>query len=168
MKKLPYLLLLFLSVLSCRSIQEVQHEKHHHFLQKTDTIFIEKTRALSDTLFIQVPVIQTIDKKCDTLCQEEMQRLLAKLHTKSHQQGTQKGIYYDALKKQLVLYTQLQEEFSLYKSQHTNNLQVSDKQKIKEVPVSYVPLWAKIFSGIGAIALIYAIIRLSLYFFLKK
>lgn len=154
MKKLILIILLALLFVSCKIGQTTRHtEKHATERTKIDTLIISKTEKIKDTLFIQVPIVQTIDKNCDSLCQKELDKILLQLRSQKSSGGNKAGIYYDKLQKQLVLYNELQEQFDTYKSNNQKVIETKEIEINKEIPVPYVPKLVKILAGIGVFSL---------------
>lgn len=135
---------------SCKAKKITQSESIQH-VQK-DTIFIEKIQAIHDSIFIKIPVIQTLSQECDTLCQKELTRVLSLLNTKKKNGENQAGIYYDKYQHQLVLFNALEAQFNRYKSHYQE--QKSSKNVVIEKPVPYIPKLVKVFAGIGVLSFV--------------
>ncbi|WGU70348.1 hypothetical protein QIU18_13065 [Capnocytophaga canimorsus] len=67
---------------SCKSTQQTTQTTEKQFVTINDTIYIVKNQKITDTIFVSVPAPKTNDKKCDSLCGQEVQRLLKQLNTK--------------------------------------------------------------------------------------
>ncbi|GET46900.1 hypothetical protein [Capnocytophaga felis] len=144
-----------IGLLSCKSTQKTSQNIEKRIITINDTIYIVKNQKITDTVFVSVPAPKTNDKKCDSLCQREVQRLLKQLNTKKKSGSNEYGFYYDAYKNALVAYAQLDSTFTEYKSKHT------DKQSTKLETITifktekYVPFWVEILAWIGGISVTY-------------
>lgn len=161
MKKCILLIILsflFLShVTSCKSAQtKTNHiEKQHLSDQVRDTLVVVKTEKITDTLFVKVPVIQTVKQECDTLCQQELDKLLLQIASKKQSGKNQVGFYYDKYQQQLVLYQNLQEQYDTYKSNNQKVVEIKEVEVIKEIPVRYVPRLVTYLAILGGLSLCY-------------
>ncbi|WGU68547.1 hypothetical protein QIU19_00495 [Capnocytophaga canimorsus] len=164
MKKLlfddRFLLFLLLAVWiiglsSCKSTQQTTQTTEKQFVTINDTIYIVKNQKITDTIFVSVPAPKTNDKKCDSLCGQEVQRLLKQLNTKKKSGSNEYGFYYDAYKNTLVAYAQLDSTFNEYKSKHTDKQSTKTETKTIYKTEKYVPFWVEILAWIGALSLAY-------------
>lgn len=154
MKQL-YILTLCFFLLSCGSRKSVYTTENQSIIVKTsDTIFIEKTQGISDTIFVQIPQIQTLDKQCDSICQSQMEKILSQISLEKTSGQNKAGVYFDKYQKQLVLYNELAEQFNSYKS----NIQFITKEvelvKIEKIPVRYIPRWVSYLAIFGGFSLL--------------
>lgn len=152
MKNKTFLLfILFLVfIISCRT-HKVAQQSTSIFQKTKDTIYIERTLPVHDTLYITVPSIRTTRPECDSLCQQQLQNTLAQLATAKTAGANSYGVYYDKYRQQLVMYQNLKEQYNTYRS-HQEKTQTS---LFKLQPVPYIPIWAKILAGIGVLVIIY-------------
>ncbi|MFK8294810.1 hypothetical protein ACI760_01290 [Capnocytophaga canimorsus] len=140
---------------SCKSTQQTTQTTEKQFVTINDTIYIVKNEKITDTIFVSVPAPKTNDKKCDSLCQREVQRLLKQLNTKKKSGNNEYGFYYDAYKNTLVAYAQLDSTFNEYKSKHTDKQSTKTETKTIYKTEKYVPFWVEILAWIGALSLAY-------------
>ncbi|MFK8284648.1 hypothetical protein ACF3OE_00600 [Capnocytophaga canis] len=140
---------------SCKSTKQTLQKTEKQIVTINDTIYIVKNQRVTDTIFMSVPEPKTNDKKCDSLCQNEVQRLLKQLNTKKKSGNNEYGFYYDAYKNALVAYALLDSTFTQYKSKHTDNQITKSETKTIFKTEKYVPFWVEILAWIGAISLIY-------------
>lgn len=155
-----FLIVLLLAVwiiglLSCKSTQQTSQNTEKQIIRINDTIYIVKNQKITDTVFVSVPAPKTNDKKCDSLCQREVQRLLKQLNTKKKSGNNEYGFHYDAYKNVLVAYAQLDSTFTEYKSKHTDNQSSKSETKTIYKTEKYVPFWVKILAWIGGISVTY-------------
>lgn len=150
-----YILCMAFFLLSCGS-QKSSFVSENQFVsvKTSDTIFIEKTQGISDTIFIKVPEIQTLKPGCDSICQVQIENILAQISSEKTSGQNRAGFYFDKYKKQLVLYNELKEQFNSYKS----NIQFITKEvelvKIEKIPVRYVPRWVSYLAIFGAFSIL--------------
>ncbi|GIZ16628.1 hypothetical protein RCZ15_22430 [Capnocytophaga catalasegens] len=150
--------------ISCKIGQTTRHfEKHATEHTKTDTLIISKTEKIKDTLFIQVPVVQTTNKDCDTLCQKELHKILSQLRSRKNSGANKAGIYYDKLQKQIVLYNELQAQFDTYKSNNHKVIETKEVEINKEIPVPYIPKFIKFLAWCGEFSLLLIVVVIILF-----
>ncbi|MFJ1431359.1 hypothetical protein ACILE2_11255 [Capnocytophaga canimorsus] len=140
---------------SCKSTQQTTQTTEKQFVTINDTIYIVKNQKITDTIFVSVPAPKTNDKKCDSLCGQEVQRLLKQLNTKKKSGSNEYGFYYDAYKNVLVAYAQLDSTFTEYKIKHTDKQSTKSETKTIYRTQKYVPFWVEILAWIGALSLAY-------------
>ncbi|WP_448826745.1 hypothetical protein [Capnocytophaga bilenii] len=151
------LIIIALLLSACRTPQQIF--KSESIIKSSDTLYIERTPPLHDTLYIPLPAVHTGSAPCDSLCQQQLTDALSRLATAKHSSGNSYGIYYDKYRQQLVLYQQLQEQLnSRQRSTVSTQQTVVQTQKI---PVPYTPLYTKILAWIGVAAVGYLIFRIS-------
>jgi len=85
------IILLLLALVSCKTHQpHTSHTSH-------DTLIITRTLPIHDTLYIPIAPPHTGNNQCDTLCQQQLQQLLARLQQlntyKSHNQQIHTSLY---------------------------------------------------------------------------
>lgn len=137
---------------SCKGTKQTSQKAEKQIVTINDTIYIVKNQKITDTIFVSVPPPKTNDKKCDSLCQKEVQRLLKQLHTKKKSGSNEYGFYYDAYKNVLVAYTQLDSTFTEYKSKHTDKKSTYTETITVYKTERYVPFWVEILAWIGALS----------------
>ena len=142
-----------ISLLSCKSTYQTSQKTEKQIIRINDTIYITKNQKIVDTVFVSVSPPKTNDKKCDSLCGEELQRLLNQLNTKKKSGGNEYGFYYDAYKNVLVAYAQLDSTFTEYKSKYTDKQSTQTETITVYKTEKYVPYWVKIFAWIGALSI---------------
>lgn len=151
------LIIIALLLSACSTPQQIF--KSESIIKSSDTLYIERTPAVHDTLYIPLPAVHTGSAPCDSLCQQQLTDALSRLATAKHSSGNSYGIYYDKYRQQLVLYQQLQEQLnSRQRSTVSTQQTVVQTQKI---PVPYTPLYTKILAWIGVAAVGYLIFRIS-------
>lgn len=145
---LLFILILSISIgllSSCKSTKTQTTDIQH--ITKTDTLIIEKEKAVFDTIFVDVPFIITEKKECDTICQKALNQALTKLKILKKNGENKTGFYFDSQKNQLVLYQNLSEKINTYRSK---NQQVSNsKETIKKIEKKYIPMWFYVFAFLG-------------------
>lgn len=144
-------LIVCLLLCACRTPQQAFMSES--IIKSSDTLYIERTPPVHDTLYIPLPAVHTGSAPCDSLCQQQLTDALSRLATAKHSSGNSYGIYYDKYRQQLVLYQQLQEQL--------NSRQRSTVVQTQKIPVPYTPLYTKILAWIGAAAVGYLIFRIS-------
>ena len=142
------LLLLFfvllIGLLSCKSKKEIIHSVENKVVTKQDTIYIEKTSVINDTIFITEPIIKTSNEEYDHQCQEALKKALKNIQTHKKTTHSQYGLYYDDVAKRLIIYQNLNPQYSVYRSKNQDVKSESSKTITIEKPVPYIPLWIKI------------------------
>lgn len=159
---LLYLLLVLLST-GCKSVRIKEKEAEKIEYTRIDSIFIERTFPLHDTIFVNIPLIITEKKECDSICQKELNRWLLSVEASKKNGSLSQGIYFDKYKNQLVLYQNAAEQLNISKNNIEKLSQVKEKEHIKEVKTPYIPTFFWIMTFLGAIGII-----VGLFFFVQK
>lgn len=154
MLKNSLILLIGFVALSCKSTKTHYQSAEKQIVIQKDTLFVERIRSTNDTIYVQVPAVETANKECDTLCQRQLQAVLQQMQFHRKSAESKVGFYFDKYKNQLVLYQQLQEQLNMYKSINQQDSNIQIKEVIKEIKKPYVPLWVKSLAFIGAFAMI--------------
>lgn len=150
-----YILCMAFFLVSCGSQKSsFVSENQSVSIKTSDTIFIEKTQKISDTIFIKVPDFLTNDTRCDSLCNAQLESVLANISHKKQSGDNQTGIYFDKYQKQLVLYNELAEQFNSYTSNIQTITKEVEKVKIEKIPVRYVPRWVSYLAIFGAFSIL--------------
>lgn len=165
MLKKTFLLSLLLILLStgCKSVRIKEKDAEKIEYTRIDSIFIEQTFPLHDTIFINIPLIITEKKECDSLCQKELNRWLLSVEASKKNGSLSQGFYFDKYKNQLVLYQNAEEQLNIYKNQLASLSQVKEKEHIKEIKKAYIPTFFLIMTFLGAIGII-----VFLFFIVQK
>lgn len=156
-------LLLILLLTGCKSVRQTHKDSEKIEYTRIDSVFIERTFPLHDTIFVNIPLIITEKKECDSICQKELNRWLHSVEASNKNGSLSQGIYYDKYKNQLVLYQNAAEQLNIYKNQLASLSQVKEKEHIKEVKTPYIPTFFWIMTFLGAIGII-----VGLFFIVKK
>lgn len=149
-------------LVGCKTQPTTNTNTSQSVLSKTDTLYLERTLPIHDTLYLPVPSLRTTNPNCDSLCQQALSNALAHLATHKTSGNNSYGLYYNKYRQQLVLYQQLQEQINSHQSS-TSSQQHTIIQK-EQIPTPYIPLPIKILAYIGAAALAYCIIRIYIAF----
>jgi hypothetical protein len=146
------------------------------FQLKQTTNELQKTLASVDSLKLQLGLIRTGNKNYDSICNAQVKQMFATLNLNRKSGNNTSGMYYDQYKNILVLYNQQGESINLTTKERDSLAfklkQISEKnsnkseQKVKEIPVKYVPLFIKILAVIGVLTIIFLGFKLS--FFIKS
>ena len=165
MPKKTFLISLLLILLStgCKSVRQTHKDSEKIEYTRIDSIFIERTFPLHDTIFVNIPLIITEKKECDSICQKELNRWLHSVEASNKNGSLSQGIYYDKYKNQLVLYQNAAEQLNISKNKIENMSQVKENYHIKEVKTPYIPTFFWIMTFLGAIGII-----VGLFFFVQK
>lgn len=134
--------------------------EHHTDTVKTTAV----NKAIIDSLIIQIAKVKTAKPECDSITEATIDQLLSQLNNRKKSGDNEAGIYYDQLKKMLVIWqkmAQTQNE-TLTTSKETKDIK-AEKQIVK-VPVKYIPLWVKILAWIGFGSLLYTAWRIARIF----
>lgn len=144
------ILLLPLFFVSCKTPKQTTQEQHTITIVQHDTLVVERTLPLTDTLYITVPQIRTIQPQCDSICNHEIKQLLQRLNTTKKAGNNQYGIYYDAYHNQLVLYQHLAQQLNTYRNRIAQLKE--QKSQVKVIQKPYYPRWLLItaIAGIAA------------------
>lgn len=165
MPKKTFLISLLLILLStgCKSVRIKEKDAEKIEYTRIDSVFIERTVPLHDTIFFNIPLIITEKKECDSLCQKELNRWLLSVEASKKNGSLSQGFYYDKYKNQLVLYQNAEEQLNIYKNQLASLSQVKEKKFIKEVKTPYIPTFFCVMTFLGAIGII-----VGLFFLVQK
>ena len=164
MPKKTFLISLLLILLStgCKSVRIKEKDAEKIEYTRIDSVFIERTFPLHDTIFVNIPLIITEKKECDSICQKELNRWLLSVEASKKNGSLSQGIYFDQYKNQLVLYQNAAEQLNINKNQVASLSQVKEKEHIKEIKKAYIPtfFWVMTFLGIiGIIVGLFLIIQ---------
>ena len=164
MPKKTFLISLLLILLStgCKSVRIKEKDAEKIEYTRIDSVFIERTFPLHDTIFVNIPLIITEKKECDSICQKELNRWLLSVEASKKNGSLSQGIYFDKYKNQLVLYQNAAEQLNINKNQVASLSQVKEKEHIKEIKKAYIPtfFWVMTFLGIiGIIVGLFLIIQ---------
>ncbi len=165
MPKKTFLISLLLILLStgCKSVRIKEKDAEKIEYTRIDSIFIERTFPLHDTIFVNIPLIITEKKECDSLCQKELNRWLLSVEASKKNGSLSQGIYFDQYKNQLVLYQNAAEQLNISKNNIEKLSQVKEKEHIKEIKKAYIPTFFWIMTFLGAIGII-----VGLFFLVQK
>lgn len=128
---------------------------------KTDSVKVtEVNRAISDSLILNIPVVKTSNPQCDSITQNELNRVLGLLNTYKKSGQNETRIYYNPKKNQIVAWQKIPET----KNQFTNTNK-SNKASLKEIkyiklPYKYIPFWVKVLAWIGGLTFAYIVWRI--------
>ena len=124
-----------------------------------DTVRITHSLAVHDTLWLPIPKVITGQKLCDSLCQQQLDALLADLRVAKQSGQSSYSIYYDAYQRQLVLTQQLAAQLSTQeKSVHSQSLQ-NKETSVQRVP--YTPKYMLVLVFINTIMVVYTVFRIK-------
>lgn len=133
------IIIITLLLCACRSKKQTTQEQHTITIVQHDTLVVERTPPLTDTLYITVPQIRTIQPQCDSICNHEIKKLLQRLNTTKKAGNNQYGIYYDAYRNQLVLYQHLAQQLNTYRNRIAQLKE--QKSQVKVIQKPYYPRW---------------------------
>ena len=115
----------------------------------------EISSLISDTVFVQIPVIRTVKPDCDSLVAIELDQALSKLNYRKQSGTNSFGIYYDKYKKLLVQFAKIGATKNQNASSSKTEYVTITKTKTVDVPVRYIPKWVQYLAGFGALSAIY-------------
>lgn len=170
LQMLYFLLALFALGVLCNSCAtkpiENTHTVERIIEHHTDSVKnTQVNKAILDSLMIQIAKVKTAKPECDSITQATVDQLLKQLNSRKKSGDNEAGIYYDDLKKMLVIWqkvAQTQSESVATKKEKTDTK--VDKQIVK-IPVKYIPLWVKILAFIGFGFLAYVGYRIARIWF---
>ena len=76
-------LLVFL-VLGCKTVKQTHKSRENKQIVRVDSVFVEHTQTIKDTVYLTVPTIITEKSECDSLCQREVERLMQSFTFSKH------------------------------------------------------------------------------------
>lgn len=137
-------------------------------LKQTIREFSEKSLAINDNFKIEFPTIRTGATKvqdCDSLCNEKIKEKLKSINIEKQSGNNGYKFAYDEFTKQLSITINQGETINLQRDSITelNKIIENSSKQVKTIPVKYVPKWIQYLAGFGALALLYLLIRLSLF-----
>lgn len=125
---------------------------------KTDSSkVIEVNKAIIDSLIIAIAKVKTAKPECDSITQATLDNVLAQLNSRKKSGDNEAGIYYDKLKKILVVYMKSAETKNETTATNKQNTNSQTEKKVVLVPVKYIPLWVKILAWIGGLTIVFVI-----------
>jgi hypothetical protein len=130
--------------------------EHHTDSVKTTAI----NKAIIDSLMIQIAKVKTAKPECDSITQATVDQLLSQLNNRKKSGDNEAGIYYDKLKKMLVIWQKMAQTQNETLAINKENKDTKAEQLIIKVPVKYIPLWVKILAWIGFGFLLYVVWRI--------
>ena len=141
MKTLFYISLTFL-LIGCASRKPIEtHEI------KTSNKLEVINQPINDKLFISVPEVRTINKDCDSLAQDAVNRFASSIKSEKTSGSNSVKIGFDKAKKAVTIETNVGQ---------TRNSEITEVEKIKEVVVvKECHKIIKIFAFIGLISVIF-------------
>ena len=77
--KCKTLIIIALLLSACRTPQQIFNSES--IIKSSDTLYIERTPPLHDTLYIPLPAVHTGSAPCDSLCQQQLTDALSRLAT---------------------------------------------------------------------------------------
>ena len=176
MKKLAIIISIILFTISCKSKFMAEPVIINHKVIDSTYTF-EKlqeqqqiSQAIFDSMFIKINEVQTSNKICDSLCQQQIDYLLNQFNFYKKSGDNEYSILYNKYKKQIEFVAKMKET----KSTNTNKESLKEKIKLeyREVPVDrpvYINVlkkWQKIMIGLGFAFL--ALIGFRIYRFFTK
>ncbi|MFN3941485.1 MAG: hypothetical protein ACK4K1_02470 [Flavobacterium sp.] len=161
------LAILFLMV-SCGSKKQLLEQKT--FQKSLDSVKTEKqtskeiSKEIIDSILKKIPTVNTSDKKYDSLCNLEIDRILKQLEFFKKSGSNEYKILYDQLKRQLTITGKLQESVNEISSEKINQTNLREIENRVEIPV-HKPLerWQIILMTIGAVIPLGFIIWIAIY-----
>lgn len=160
-----FIIVCLLELASCRTSQPT-YTSVARFSAVADTVRITHTLPVADTLRLPLPQLHTGVPACDSLCQQQLDALLADLRVAKKSGQSSYSFYYDAYQRQLVLTQQLAAQLSTQeKSVHSQSLQ-NKETSVQRVP--YTPIYMLVLAMIGASNIGYFIFRLFIFFKFPK
>lgn len=142
MKTLIYIILTFLFIGCCTRKPITSHEI------KTSNKLEVINQPINDKLFIAVPEVRTINKDCDSLAQDAVNRFASSIKSEKTSGSNSVKIGFDKEKNAVTIETNVGE---------TKNTSETETQSIKEVVVvKECHKIIKIFAFIGLISVIFA------------
>lgn len=168
MKKIILLLIISLFA-SCKTKKTAPVTIYSNVI---DTVVIEKevfnnteiSKAIKDSMFLVINDIKTQNKVFDSLCNNEVARLLKQINFSKKSGDNSYSVVYDQLKKQIEITAEMQEvinkQDSIYFSKNTSKIEY--KEVPVEVPVytNILTKWQKILIGLGIGFPLFFIVRL--------
>lgn len=157
MKNILLSLLLSLLAVACKSVKETQQSQEVTQRTRIDSIFVEKQVPLRDTVYINIPEIRTIKPECDSLCNEEVRKIMQQISVNRQQGEDSQGVYYNRYKGQLVVYQNIGARQSTYQGQFSGYSHTKAVEQTKIVKQYYVPKLVKILAFIGGGTLLFGV-----------
>lgn len=130
--------------------------------KKADSVKVtEVSKAISDSLIIKIPIVKTAKPECDSITENELNRVLGLLNSYKKSGQNEASVKYDPIKAEIIVWQKIPET----KNQITNTNK-SQNGSLKEIayikipvyvpkPVKYIPLWVKILAWIGGLTVAY-------------
>ena len=142
MKNILLSLLLSLLAVACKSVKETQQSQEVTQRTRIDSIFVEKQVPLRDTVYINIPEIRTIKPECDSLCNEEIRKIMQQISVNRQQGEDSQGVYYNRYKGQLVVYQNIGARQSYRTNKDSQTILCSKaRENISLYRRGYPPLW---------------------------
>jgi hypothetical protein len=123
--------------------------------------FTEVNKAISDSLIVKIPIVKTAKPECDSITQNELNRVLGLLNSYKKSGQNEASVKYDPIKSEITVWQKIPEtKNQISNTNKSQNKILKEKIYIKipvyvPKPVKYTPFWVKILAWIGGLTLGY-------------
>lgn len=148
-----FLLVVVFFFICCSAVKNTQtkHTDIHHY--RVDSVFVDRIRAVNDTVFIPVVEYVSPNKNCDSVVKAQRENLLKSIHYKRQSEQLDIGFFYDSIKKHIVAYSKLKQSYELLKNSHLVHKK-TEQSTVKEQSISsYKLLFVGFLLGVLAVCL---------------
>ncbi|PWA09511.1 hypothetical protein [Flavobacterium laiguense] len=129
---------------------------------RTDTVkHTEISKAIQDSLIIQVAKVKTAKPECDSITQATLDQVLKQLNSRKKSGDNEAGIYYDELKGQIIAWQKIAETYKEKLATNKEKIYIKGDKEIIKIPVKYIPWWVKYLAYLGTATLLYGAYRIS-------
>ena len=147
-------LLLFLFA-SCASRKPI--ESHNI---KTSNKLEVINQPINDKLFISVPEVRTINKDCDSLAQDAVNKFASSIKSEKTSGSNSVKIGFDKEKNAIGIETNVGET--------KNTSETNTHTIVEKIPVKYIPKYVQVFAWIGLFSVIFVAVRTYIKVIVKR
>jgi hypothetical protein len=157
---------LMASVVSCKAKPiEKTHTLERITQTKLDsTTVIAVSRAIQDSLLIQINKIKSAKPECDSLINNEIKNTLQRLNNIKKSGNNEFGIFYDALKNQVIVYANIKESIEKDTRVLKALLEQNKEFKTQTIEVKVYPKWLVYLAILGGLFILFIGFRFSKIF----
>lgn len=129
---------------------------------KTDSVkFLQVNQGIMDSLFLKIAKVRTAKPECDSITQVAVNQILRQLNSRKKSGDNEMGIYFDELKNQIIAWQKIVQTQNEKTSVNKQATTVNAEREIVQVPVKFIPFWAKALAVVGGITIVYLGYRIS-------
>lgn len=153
-------------IFSCASKPvENTHTIENRIENRTDSVKETKiNNAILDTLKVTIAPVKTSKPECDSITQAALNQALEQLNSRKQSGDNEAGVYYDKLKRQLVMWQKVNATLNEKLAVKQKEISIKGDKQIVKIPVKFIPFWIKVLAWIGFATLCFVAWRIARIF----